>query len=204
MTPLLAVLLMLPGAQPEATVCQICPQCRTCHNCPTGWLWCDQHGARAYTPHEGDLVFLSRAAPLRTVAYWAFRTGHPLHVGMIVRRSDGCLALFETGGGSSKLTLLQSIRPRFAEQLSHLGGKILIRPVSRPLSYEESTRLTSFAESQVGGSSSQVARLRTVTRSKTIGSVRSWSCNRCARLASCAPTCRQHRSSPPTCATTSA
>jgi hypothetical protein len=104
-----------------------------------------------YCPREGDLVFMSTAAPLRTAAYIAFRTGHPLHMGMIVRHTDGTLGVLETGGGESKVTTIRPIDERFAEHVSQYRNAVLwVRRIDRPLTEEESQRLTAFAEAQVG------------------------------------------------------
>jgi hypothetical protein len=116
---------------------------------PMGWLWGDQPSplsARPYEPHEGDLVFMSHTAPLRTAAYLAFRTGHPLHCALLVRSPDGVLAVFETGGGQKKVTTLQPVARRFHEHLTTERDPVLwIRPIRRPLTSEESARLTGFA-----------------------------------------------------------
>lgn len=107
--------------------------------------------ANAYIPQAGDLIFTSHTAPLRTMAYWTFRTGHPLHCGIVVRSSEGKLLLFETGGGDSKTTTLSPIDERFAEDLEkRRNARISIRPIRTPLSDEESARLTTFAEAELG------------------------------------------------------
>ena len=73
-----------------------------------GWP-ADTAGPATLLSAEGDLVFMSQAAPLHTAFYLAFRTGHPLHCAIIVRGVDGELAVLETGGDDQKATTLQPI-----------------------------------------------------------------------------------------------
>jgi hypothetical protein len=94
---------------------------------------------------------MSHSAPLRTAAYLAFRTGHPLHCAIIVRGPDGGLAVFETGGGDKKTTTLQPIGPRFLKQINTERSAVLwVRPISHPLTTDESNCLTNFATAELG------------------------------------------------------
>lgn len=119
-----------------------------------GWVWHDQSQPiipTPYVPQEGDLFFSSHSAPLRTMAYWAFRTGHPLHCGIIVRNAEGRLMLFETGGGDNKTTTLLPIDRRFSEEIQNRkNGMVWVRSIKRSLTTSESARLAAFANAELG------------------------------------------------------
>jgi hypothetical protein len=100
-----------------------------------------------YCPQEGDLVFFWSGCWLKRVAYRLFFVGPPSHVGIVVLRPDGRLALLESNcdifahlWGVS----LTEIHPR----LSGYAGPVWVRRLRCPLTPEQSCRLTQFALAQ--------------------------------------------------------
>ena len=120
-----------------------------------GWLWPEgkeQAGPVPYVPREGDIIFTSSISLRMTSAYVLLgRVGLPHHVLMVVRRGDGQLVAFEVGAGADKQVKFRPLCPRLAKHKSMYPGSVVaVRQIKRPLSAEESARLTCFAESQLG------------------------------------------------------
>src|SRR5205823_2870989 len=85
-----------------------------------GWLWpgCPTSGCACrvpYCPHEGDVVFMTDAILVQSFTFWLAGTGHPQHMGLIVRRPDGSLAILESGGMRRYVT----IRPICERLMEH-------------------------------------------------------------------------------------
>src|SRR2546422_2386173 len=56
---------------------------------------------RPYQPKEGDLIFFDDHSLLwNALFYWA-GSGPPLHMGMVVKKADGTLAVLEAGPDDS-------------------------------------------------------------------------------------------------------
>jgi hypothetical protein len=121
-----------------------------------GWLWpgCPSAGCCQvvpYVPHEGDVVLMTDVNLFLTLTYrTASGYWHPRHSGLVVRRCDGSLSLLESGGQRPYVTLFP-VGYRFAEHMTDTrNGVIWVRQIRRPLTPEESARLTCFAEAQIG------------------------------------------------------
>src|SRR5262245_56815380 len=53
--------------------------------------------AQPYVPKEGDMVFFDDHNPFWTVLFLWAGTGPSLHVGIVVKKEDGTLAVLEAG-----------------------------------------------------------------------------------------------------------
>jgi hypothetical protein len=106
---------------------------------------------RPYTPQEGDLVFFSGVSPLYVIAYGVARSGHPWHVGMVIRRTSGELALFESGSPDYRGVAIETLTDRLICYIDHpQRRRIWVRQIRMPLTPEQSRCLTLFAEAQDG------------------------------------------------------
>lgn len=101
---------------------------------------------QAYQPKEGDLVFFEDFDRRWALLFRMVGSGQPTHMGLIVRRSDGSLAVLESGPDWKKHVYLQPAQ----ERLRSFKGGVWIRRVKKKLTPEASQRLTEFAEQQVG------------------------------------------------------
>lgn len=119
-----------------------------------GWLWSDPSPCGepvSYLPREGDLVLMTSRSPAYSLLYALGGAKHPLHMGMVVRRSCGELAILESGGSEDKRVTLLPVESRFCQYLGDSrDGLIWIRPVRGELCPCQSQALTCFAESQLG------------------------------------------------------
>jgi hypothetical protein len=120
-----------------------------------GWVWlCEGDKVRAvpYCPQEGDIIlFTSKAGVVEQIGWEITGASHPHHSGLVVRRTDGSLAILESGGGGDMTATVRSIKWRLMNQTNHNEMPLMwVRRLRVPLSTEESCRLTEYAESQVG------------------------------------------------------
>ena len=109
-----------------------------------------EHEILAYEPREGDLVFYDDHHPVWSVLFAYAGTGSPLHMGIVVKKPDGKLAVLEAGPDDSirvKLLDLDKRLPQFQEDFK---GLIRIRRCRKMLAEEESKALTKFAVAQNG------------------------------------------------------
>src|SRR5438552_18167468 len=56
-----------------------------------------QPAAIPYEPREGDLIFYDDHSKVWTALFALAGTGPPLHMGMVVRKTNGALAVLEAG-----------------------------------------------------------------------------------------------------------
>src|SRR6266480_1116036 len=56
-----------------------------------------RHNVRPYVPREGDLIFFDDQSVLWEKLYKLGGTKPPFHVGIVVRKKDGSLAVLESG-----------------------------------------------------------------------------------------------------------
>lgn len=121
-----------------------------------GTLWardeprCPGRG-QPYCPQEGDLVFFSSICCFHSFAYTCAKSGHPWHVGIIVRDACGRLCVFESGGtedpGVAFIPLECRLRRYLADRRCR---RIWIRRVKAPLTPEQTQCLRAFAQMQDG------------------------------------------------------
>lgn len=106
---------------------------------------------RAYEPREGDLVFYDDRDVVWSALFAYAGTGSPLHMGIVVRKPDGKLAVLEAGPDDTvwvKLLDIDKRLPQFQEDFKK--GMIRIRRCKKALGEEESKALTKFAAAQDG------------------------------------------------------
>src|SRR5688572_8437757 len=97
------------------------------------------HEMIKYKPREGDLVFFDDRNPAWTVLFAYAGTGPPLHMGMVVKKANGKLAILEAGPDDTvwvKLLDLDERLPQFTKDFPK--GEIAIRRCKKDLTPEES------------------------------------------------------------------
>jgi hypothetical protein len=105
---------------------------------------------RPYQPQPGDLMFSSDHRFASLMGHYLSRSGPPNHSMIVFRRSDGRLAVLESGAyGNLRLGV------DAAEVDEHLRiyagmGSIWVRCRRAPLTPEQSAALTEFAEAELG------------------------------------------------------
>lgn len=122
--------------------------------CPYGYLWTyrdDETGKTTkevvpYEPREGDWIFFDDMSKFWTFLYKIAHTAPPFHVGIVVKKPDGQLAVLESGPDDTLHVWVLDLITR----LHTFKGILQVRRVKRCLSPEESARLTAFAEEQKG------------------------------------------------------
>ena len=105
-----------------------------------------------YEPREGDII-LTGVAHCRS--FWALyrmgNTGPPWHSGVVVRRSNGSLAVLEAGGDEDENVTLKPLTSLLFDTWNWEDEpRVFVRRVRRPLPPQASIRLTRFAEHRVG------------------------------------------------------
>jgi hypothetical protein len=104
----------------------------------------------AYVPREGDLVFYDDRNPAWMVLFAYAGTGPPLHMGMVVKKADGSLAVLEAGPDDSVWVKLLDLDTRLPQFHKDFKGTITIRRCKKELTAEQSKELTKFAKAQEG------------------------------------------------------
>lgn len=99
-----------------------------------------------YCPRAGDLIFFDSEQKFWDVMYFLARTDMPDHMSIMVCKSDGCLSGLESGPDNVPWVFLLDPYAR----LHQVKGSVKVRKIKRPLTPEESARLTEWAEAQVG------------------------------------------------------
>jgi hypothetical protein len=119
-----------------------------------GFLWpAGAGGPIRYAPREGDLVLYSRRDLPMVIFYGFARIGHPHHCGLVVALDDAGVAVLESGATvvPGQRVALLDVPGRFCGHVRDVpDGVIWVRRVRRPLTPEESARLTAFACAQLG------------------------------------------------------
>ena len=103
-----------------------------------------------YTPREGDLIFFDDRKPAWNALFALAGTGPPLHAGIVVRRSDGHLAVLEAGPDDTIWVTLLRLDLRLPRFLRDFDGVITIRRRKGPLAPGRSLALAHFAQRQEG------------------------------------------------------
>ncbi len=105
---------------------------------------------RPYAPREGDLIFYDDHSRVWMKLFEAAGTGPPLHMGIVVRRRDGTLAVLEAGPDDTVWVDLRPLVPRLHQFYNEFNGTITIRRSKVALDRFQSRALTRFAEAQNG------------------------------------------------------
>lgn len=104
-----------------------------------------------YEPREGDLVFYDDKHVGWTLLFAYAGTGAPLHMGIVVKKNDGKLAILEAGPDDTVSVKMLDLHKRLRQFNNDFkGGTIHIRRCKNELTDEQSKALTKFAEAQDG------------------------------------------------------
>jgi hypothetical protein len=102
--------------------------------------------AEAYTPQPGDIMLTTDKNPFFEVMFRLAFTGHPHHSGIVAARSDGRMAVLESGPHDT-------LHVEFLDAIPHLRsyeekGQVWMRKRRTPLTAEQCAKLTTWAERQ--------------------------------------------------------
>jgi hypothetical protein len=119
---------------------------------PAGYLLVKQQSEPciAYEPREGDLIFYDDHSKIWTALFALAGTGPPLHMGLVVRKTNGTLAVLEAGPDDTVWVELRDVIPRLHQFHADFNGTITIRRSRAPLNRFQSHALTRFANAQNG------------------------------------------------------
>src|SRR5438105_6267521 len=125
---------------------------------PAGYLLLKPEGVRTadtaavipYEPREGDLIFYDDHSKVWTALFKIAGTGPPLHMGIVVRKPNGRLAVLEAGPDDTVWVDLRDLVPRLHQFTNDYSGDITIRRAREPLDRFQSAALTHFAMAQNG------------------------------------------------------
>jgi hypothetical protein len=117
---------------------------------PEGYLVAKQGVSIAYEPREGDLVFYDDHSKVWTALFQLAGTGPPLHMGIVVRKFDGVLAVLEAGPDDTIWVDLRDLVPRLHRFQRDFNGTITIRRSKVALNRFQSHALSRFARAQNG------------------------------------------------------
>jgi len=104
----------------------------------------------AYEPREGDLIFYDDHNAVWSALFAYAGAGSPLHMGIVVKKPDGKLAVLEAGPDDSVRVKLLDIDKRLPQFQEDFKGLIRIRRCRKMLAEEDSKALTKFAVAQDG------------------------------------------------------
>jgi hypothetical protein len=103
-----------------------------------------------YVPGEGDLIFYDDHSKAWTALFALAGTGPPLHMGIVVRKPGGSLAILEAGPDDTLWVDLLDLTPRLRQFRRDFRGTITIRRCKKALTPDQSAALTRFALAQKG------------------------------------------------------
>jgi hypothetical protein len=104
-----------------------------------------------YAPREGDLVFYDDKSRVWTALFALAGTGPPLHMGIVVKKPDGTLAVLEAGPDDSLWVKLLDLPGRLHQfDRDFRNGTITVRRCKKTLDPDQSAALTRFALAQKG------------------------------------------------------
>jgi hypothetical protein len=143
--------------QPAALALMLCHVLLLVDNMPCGELIVSPERLREparvvpYMPREGDMIFYDDRSKVWTPLFKLAGTGPPLHMGSVVRKNDGKLAVLEAGPDDTVWVKLLDLGPRLEQfHRDFPKGVILIRRCKTPLTRSQSAALTKFAHAQDG------------------------------------------------------
>jgi hypothetical protein len=103
-----------------------------------------------YSPHEGDMVFYDDHNRAWTALFALAGTGPPLHMGIVIKKPGGALAVLEAGPDDSVWVKVIDVGRRLRQFRRDFRGTVTIRRCKVLLSREQSAALTRFALAQEG------------------------------------------------------
>ena len=124
------------------------------------------------SPTEGDLIFYDDHNLVWTALFLWAGTGPPLHVGIVVKKEDGMLAVLEAGPDDTIWVYILDVDLRLQKFHEDYHGTITIRRCKQALSPEKSAALTKFAAAQDGKRYAIVRLLVQGTRFRSRGPIR--------------------------------
>jgi hypothetical protein len=116
---------------------------------PAGYLRTGKKPA-VYAPREGDLIFYDDRNPAWSVLFALVGTGPPLHMGIVVKRPGGALAILEAGPDDTIWVELLPLASRLRQFERDFRGKVTVRRCKKELTLAQSRALTRFAVLQEG------------------------------------------------------
>jgi hypothetical protein len=125
-----------------------------CPASPAGYLAPPAREGRpravAYVPREGDLIFYDDHNRVWTTLFAVAGTGPPLHMGIVVRKPAGGLAVLEAGPDDTVWVKLLDLAPRLHQFHRDFAGTVTVRRCKVALGRRQSAALTHFALAQRG------------------------------------------------------
>jgi len=124
-----------------------------CHANPAGYLaptGAATAKAVAYAPREGDLIFYDDHSRVWRALFAFAGTGPPLHMGIVVKKPDGTLAVLEAGPDDTVWVKRLDLAPRLRQFQRDFAGTVMIRRCKVALRPKRSAALTRFALAQRG------------------------------------------------------
>jgi hypothetical protein len=106
--------------------------------------------ARPYAPREGDLIFFDEHSWVWNALFFLAGTGPPVHMGIVVKKPGGQLAVLEAGPDDTVWVRLLDLKSRLRQFHRDYGGTITIRRCKVKLNRQKSAALTRFARAQNG------------------------------------------------------
>ncbi len=104
---------------------------------------CLREPVRPYFPQPGDIFLASDKEWWAKWGHWLAGTGAPQHSGIVVARPDGSLALLEAGPHNAVYIEVGDLIPQLLSYA--VKERVWIRQRCKPLTPEQSYRLTAFA-----------------------------------------------------------
>ena len=94
-----------------------------------------------YVPREGDLVFFDDDSPIWEALFAIAGTGRPLHMGIVVKKTNGTLAILEAGPDDTTRVALLDLDKRLPQFDEDFSGTIQIRRCKKELTAEQWRRV---------------------------------------------------------------
>src|SRR5262249_4949294 len=102
-----------------------------------------------YEPQPGDLFFATTNSQIMRIGHHLAGAADPHHSGIVVRRSNGEMALLEAGPHNTVRVEINDLIPQLNTYICE-GDRVWIRRMKTPLTCQQDAQLTAFAERQEG------------------------------------------------------
>jgi hypothetical protein len=129
--------------------------------------------AEPYVPQPGDIFLATDQAYWARLGHWLAGAAGVHHSGLIIARSEGRLALLESGPFNSVRVEIVDWRQHMCEHVQ-CGDRVWIRRRRCPLTPEQSACLTAFAEAQEGKPFAVLRLIGQVTPFRSRGPLRTY------------------------------
>jgi hypothetical protein len=112
---------------------------------------CPQKVGLPYVPREGDLIFFDDRKEFWDYLYYLGQTSAPFHVGIVIKRPDGHLAVLESGPDDTLNVKILDVSERMHGFMHDFQcGNLQVRQCKEMLTPEQSKALTDFAVKNEG------------------------------------------------------